>query len=131
MKRLHQYPISKIVNPELLDKQLHDELDAVFVRVDCRNDKTHVILNTPTKKDLQTVKQIVDDHDSREFTDTQQIFQKVNDLIEDIIGKSVVDLNPNEQWAVLIAALYQMRALAPDMTIRSPQYWVERQDTDD
>lgn len=129
--RLISRDIQKEVNIELLTQELSAALGNVLVAVRPLDKGTRIVLQDPTPDDINTSTQIVQTHDAGALTEAQQSFETIKTLILGAVGKSVMDLSTAERWALLAGLLYQNQALAPDMTVRAPRYWIARQETTD
>jgi len=130
-KRIVSQWIEKPVNVERLAEELRLVLGDILVNIRAENGRTRISLLSPSPDDIVTATQIVQAHNANTLTDAQQTLQTIKDLIHGSVGKNVVDLTTPERWALLAGLLYQNRALTPDMTIRPPQRWIIKQDTDD
>ena len=130
-KRIVTQQFDKSVNVELLSEELHEALGETFVHVRINNGQTRIALLSPSSKDLDRVKKMVDDHKQDAHTKGQKVLSDIYVAVDKLVGKPVTDLTTPEKWDLFIALLYQSKAISPDMTIRSSQRWIAPQDTDD
>lgn len=130
-KRILYRDIQKTVNIPLLYQELAAALGSVLVGVKAVEDGTRIALLDPSPENITTATQIVQAHDASQLTAAQQALETIKELIQEAVGKTVTDLTTAERWALLAGLLYQNKAIAPDMTIRPPRYWIAEQDVTD